>query len=84
MVMKWLELWVTKKLRDTQIDEFSEVGKWGDHREVLDATLLETPFEQLNLVFQKFKEIHDGKELEHVVKDKMTNIKQNAYQDLSE
>lgn len=44
---------------------------------------METSLEQLNLVFQKFKETN-GKELEEVIKDKFKGDKRNVYQDLSE
>ena len=44
---------------------------------------METPLEQLELVFQKFKEI-DVHELEHVIKEKLEGSVKNSYQDLSE
>ena len=77
---------VSSSQADDEIDSkfiFIEIDKWGGDRKILDATLNETPFEQLDLVFKKFKEIN-GKELEEVVKDELDGRIRNMYQDLSE
>lgn len=59
-----------------------EAPKWYDDRVYLDTALNESPFEPLNLIFKKFKEL-EGKELEEVVESKFAGNKENAYQHLS-
>jgi hypothetical protein len=61
---------------------FLEQKTWYDCRERLDSTLIETPFEQLNVIFQKFRE-RAGKEIEDAVREKFSGSKENAYLDLS-
>ena len=52
--------------------------EWSDNRLQLDTILIETPFEQLDLIFQKFKELA-GKEFEDVIKDRFLGSKEKAY-----